>query len=140
VLIGPGTPATEPALRALAAREGVARLGPRPYADVPAYMQHLDVALIPFRADDPHVKGINPNKVYQYLAAGAPVVTTPVLDLAERAPDLVFAAGAEAMAAAVGRLLDAPGDAAMRRALARDHDWDALASRMVGEIERRLAA
>ncbi len=140
VLIGPGTPATEPQLEALAARAGVARLGPRPYADVPAYMQGLDVGLIPFRADDPHVMGINPNKVYQYLAAGVPVVTTPVLDLAERTPDLQFAAGAEAMVRALARALDAPPDRARRHALARDHDWDALASRMVGEIERRLAA
>ena len=54
-------------------------LGPRPYADVPAYMQGLDVGLIPFRAHDPFVQGINPNKVYQYLAAGLPVLTTPLL-------------------------------------------------------------
>jgi UDP-galactopyranose mutase len=140
VLIGPGTPATEPALAELSAREGVARLGPRPYADVPAYMQGLDVGLIPFRADDPHVKGINPNKVYQYLAAGVPVVTTPILDLEPRGADLQFAAGAAGMAAAVGRALDATGSAEARSALARVHDWDALASRMVDEIERRLAA
>jgi hypothetical protein len=44
------------------------------------------------------------------------------------------------MADAVARALDAPGTVEARRALARDHDWDALASRMVGEIERRLAA
>ena len=140
VLIGPGTPATEPALAALAARGGVARLGPRPYADVPAYMQGLDVGLIPFRADDPHVQGIHPNKVYQYLAAGVPVVTTPILDLAEGGTDLQFVSGAAGMAAAVGRALVAPGDAEARRALACGHDWDALASLMVGEIERRLAA
>jgi glycosyltransferase involved in cell wall biosynthesis len=140
VLIGPGTPATEPALAALAAREGVARLGPRPYADVPAYMQALDAGLIPFRANDPHVQGINPNKIYQYLAAGIPVVTTPLLDLDEHAPDLQFAAGPDAMAGAVARALDAPAAAEVRRALVRDHDWGALASRMVGEIERRLAA
>jgi glycosyltransferase involved in cell wall biosynthesis len=140
VMIGPGSPATDAPLAALAAREGVAVLGARPYADVPAYMQALDVGLIPFRADDPHVEGINPNKVYQYLAAGAPVVTTPVLDLAPRPPDLQFACGAAEMAAAVSRALDARGDAAARRALARDHDWDAIAARLVTEIERRLAA
>jgi hypothetical protein len=37
-------------------------------------MQALDVGIIPFRANDPHVQGINPNKVYQYLASGIPVV------------------------------------------------------------------
>src|SRR6185436_15379329 len=81
VLIGPGSPATDGAIRDLASREGVAVLGPRPYADVPAYMQGLDVGVIPFRASDPFVQGINPNKVYQYLAAGIPVATTPLLDL-----------------------------------------------------------
>jgi len=49
VLIGPETPATAPALRALVARGGVALLGSRPYEDLPAYMQSLDVGVIPFR-------------------------------------------------------------------------------------------
>ena len=53
MLIGPGSPATDERVRALAAREGVAVLGPKPYAEVPAYMQGLDVGVIPFRADDP---------------------------------------------------------------------------------------
>ncbi len=140
VLIGPGSPATDAAIASFGAREGVAVLGPRPYADVPAYMQALDVGVIPFRASDPFVQGINPNKVYQYLAAGAAVVTTPVLDLPESAPDLNYAATPDAWARALGAALDAPSDRARRRALARPHDWDALAARMVAEIEARLAA
>lgn len=139
VLIGPGTPATDASVRALAAREGVAVLGPRPYAEVPACLQALDVGLIPFRADDPHVRGINPNKVYQYLAAGLPVVTTPLLDLAADPPQLQFVRDAAAWPAAVARALDAPGEGReRRRALARPHDWSVLAARMVDEIERRL--
>src|SRR5262249_17990351 len=63
VLIGPGTPATEGPLRELASREGVAVMGERPYAEIPAYMQALDVGVIPFRAGVPHVRGINPNKI-----------------------------------------------------------------------------
>jgi teichuronic acid biosynthesis glycosyltransferase TuaH len=140
VLIGPGDPATDAAVRSLAAREGVAVLGPRPYADFPAYLQSLDVGVIPFRADDPFVQGINPNKVYQYLAAGVPVVTTPVLDLEPDPPRLQFAAGADAMARAVEAALDAPRDREALRAKARSHGWDALAERMVSEIERRLEA
>ncbi len=140
VLVGPGTPATDAAVADFARRDGVAVLGPRPYADVPAYMQGLDVGLIPFRADDPFVQGINPNKVYQYLAAGLPVLTTPLLDLAEHAPDLLFAHDVEGFARALGVALDAPADPARRRALARPHDWDVLAARMVAEIDARLTA
>jgi glycosyltransferase involved in cell wall biosynthesis len=118
----------------------VAVLGPKPYEDVPAYMQSLDVGLIPFRASDPYVQGINPNKVYQYLAAGRPVLTTPLLDLEASPPDLVFASSHAEWERALERVLDAVPDPERRRALARPHDWDALSARMVAEIERRLAA
>jgi glycosyltransferase involved in cell wall biosynthesis len=121
-------------------REGVAVLGPKPYEDVPAYMQGLDVGLIPFRASDPYVQGINPNKVYQYLAAGRPVLTTPLLDLEPSPPDLLFASSHDDWQRALDQVLDAAPDPERRRALARPHDWDALSARMVAEIERRLAA
>ena len=139
VLIGPGSPATERAVNELGAREGVTVLGSRPYQEIPAYMQALDVGVIPFRANDPFVQGINPNKVYQYLASGLPVVTTPVLDLTPRPPHLQFASDAAGMVAGVKAALDSPADRDARRALARPHDWDALAGRMVEEIERRVA-
>ena len=138
VILGPGTPATDAPLRALAARGGVALLGARPYDEIPAWMQALDVGIIPFRANHPYVQGINPNKVYQYLAAGVPVVTTPLLDLDERPPHLQFATTPDAFRTAVERALDAGPDRQARRALARPYDWGALAERMVGEIERRL--
>lgn len=140
VLIGPGSPATDAAVAELAAREGVAVLGSRPYAELPGYMQALDVGVIPFRADDPFVQGINPNKVYQYLAAGVPVITTPVLDLAPRSPELQFAASESEWTNALGAALAAGPDREARRAIARGHDWDALAARMVREIEARLPA
>jgi glycosyltransferase involved in cell wall biosynthesis len=140
VLVGPGTPATDDRMAVLAARDGVRWLGPRPYEEVPAYMQALDVGVIPFRAADPYVQGINPNKVYQYLAAGVPVVTTPVLDLPQEPPALAFATDPESMRAAVHTALSAPPSREACRALARPHDWSHLANRMVAEIERRLAA
>lgn len=140
VLLGPGSPATDAAVADFARRGGVAVLGPRPYADVPAYLQGFDVGVIPFRAGDPHVQGINPNKVYQYLAAGLPVLTTPLLDLPENAPDLLFATTVDDWPRALADALAAPADPARRRALARAHDWDALAARMVQEIEARLGA
>jgi glycosyltransferase involved in cell wall biosynthesis len=139
VLIGPGSPATEGAIAALAGRPGVALLGSRPYADVPAYLQALDVGVIPFRAQDPYVQGINPNKVYQFLASGCPVVTTPVLDLEQVPPLLQFADTAAEMVERTHRALDARPDAESCRALARPHDWGGLAARMVAEIERRIA-
>jgi len=140
VVVGPGTPATERAVLELAARDGVRVLGAKPYEQVPAYMQALDVGVIPFRASDPHVQGINPNKVYQYLAAGVPVVSTPILDLEPVAAALRYATDAGSAACAVGELLDGARDREACRALARPHDWSALAARMVQVMEERVAA
>ncbi len=138
VLIGPGSPATDAAVAALAARGGVAVLGPKPYAEVPAYMQALDVGVIPFRAQDPFVQGINPNKVYQYLASGRPVVSTPLLDLEPAPPLLQYASDPAGFARAVAEALAARPERERCRALARPHDWGRLAERMVAEIERRI--
>jgi len=147
VLVGPDSPATAGALTELCRRDGVHRLDAVPYDQVPAVMQAFDVGVIPFRARDPHVVGINPNKVYQYLAAGIPVVTTPILDLTPDPPALAYASSPTEMAAAVAAALAARRDPASAarlaercRALARPHDWSALAARMVAAIEERLAA
>ena len=101
-------------------------------------MQALDVGVIPFQAQNRYVQGINPNKVYQFLAAGRPTVTTPVQDLDPVFPSLQFATSPTEMTSAVGRALDAGVDPEACRSLARPHDWSGLAARMVSEIERRL--
>jgi UDP-galactopyranose mutase len=140
VLVGPGSPATAAAVRRLACREGVAVLGPRPYAELPAYLQGMDVGVIPFRAQEPYVQGINPNKTYQFLASGRPIVTTPLLDLSPAPPCLQFGSTPAETVAAVERALDAPPAPEACRSLAEPHDWGGLAARMVAEIERRIAA
>lgn len=50
-------------------------LGAVPHADAPAVVKRFDVALIPFVCDNVSA-GIFPLKLFEYLAAGKPVVTT----------------------------------------------------------------
>jgi hypothetical protein len=83
---------------------------------------------------------MNPNKIYQYLAAGIPAVTTPLLDLPAAPPDLQFASSPDEMVEAVRVALASGNDPAPRRAIARPHDWDAIAARMVDIMQSRLAA
>ncbi|MGH9151689.1 MAG: glycosyltransferase, partial [Acidimicrobiales bacterium] len=56
---------------------GVLRLGPRPYRDVPAYLQHADVIIIPHRVT-PFTESLDPIKAYECLAVGRPTVATLV--------------------------------------------------------------
>lgn len=56
---------------------GAVILGARPHGDIPAYLQHADVLLVPHLVDD-FTDSLDPIKLYEYLAAGRPIVSTPV--------------------------------------------------------------
>ncbi|MBI5248136.1 MAG: glycosyltransferase [Desulfomonile tiedjei] len=53
-------------------------LGPRPFSALPAYVQHASVGIIPFDVSNcgALVHAVNPIKLYEYMAAGLPVVST----------------------------------------------------------------
>ena len=74
-------------------------LGRKPYADLPAYCKCFDVGLIPFKINE-LTKSVNPIKLREYLAAGLPVVSTPLpeviscnslLPIADKADDFMAA-------------------------------------------------
>lgn len=55
-------------------------MGPRAYAELPACLAAWDVALMPFAINDA-TRFISPTKTPEYLAAGLPVVSTPIVDV-----------------------------------------------------------
>ncbi|HEX8428525.1 glycosyltransferase family 1 protein [Hymenobacter sp.] len=55
-------------------------LGGKDYLQLPAYLQGWDVATLLF-ADNESTKFISPTKTPEYLAAGRPVVSTPIRDV-----------------------------------------------------------
>jgi len=62
---------------ALTGLPNVHLLGRRPYATLPAYAKGFDVGLIPFRVNA-LTRAVNPIKLREYLAAGLPVISTPL--------------------------------------------------------------
>lgn len=116
-------------------------LGPRPYAALPSYLAGWEVALMPF-ALNAATRFISPTKTPEYLAAGRPVVATPVPDVVRAYGDtglVALAATPAAFVAACERAIafdrTAPRWlAAVDRALA-DMSWDATWRRMKGLIE-----
>jgi len=52
-------------------------LGPRAHAEIPPYLYNGDVGIIPFDVEGcPNlVRGVNPLKLYEYMACGLPVVS-----------------------------------------------------------------
>lgn len=61
-------------------RENIHYLGGKSYEDLPAYIAGWDVALLLF-AQNESTRFISPTKTPEYLAAGKPVVSTPIRDV-----------------------------------------------------------
>ena len=61
-------------------RANIHYLGMKRYEELPAYLSGWDVALMPFAINEA-TRFISPTKTPEYLAAGLPVVTTPIADV-----------------------------------------------------------
>ncbi len=68
-------------------RENLRFLGGRSYEDLPACVAGWDVALMPFAINDA-TRFISPTKTPEYLAAGKPVVSTPIADVIRHYADI----------------------------------------------------
>lgn len=134
VLLGPDQ--LEPADRErLLGLPNVQHLGVRPHADVRAYLEAFDVCLLPHRVTE-FTRSLDPLKLYEYLAAGRPVISTPTGNAPDLETHVTCAATCEELVAEAERLLveDDAEQAAARRAAVADETWQARAL----EIERVL--
>jgi glycosyltransferase involved in cell wall biosynthesis len=77
VLVGPVVK-IDPA--ELPRRPNIHYLGGKSYAELPAYLAGWDAAFMPFALNE-STRFISPTKTPEYLAAGRPVVSTPIKDV-----------------------------------------------------------
>lgn len=117
-------------------------LGAKSYAELPDYLSGWDVALMPFALNE-STRFISPTKTPEYLAAGRPVVATPVTDVVRTYGGTGFVRIADTpeafVAAAEAALADGAGAGAPwlaeADALLGGMSWDSTWTRMKGLIE-----
>lgn len=124
VLIGPAL--TD--VGALKALNNVHLMGPKPYTSLPEYVRIFDVCLIPFKINK-LTESVNPIKMFEYLAAGKPVVSTPLPEVAAFSEVVTLADGVDETVSAIRKALDpqAQSETSIRRRqqVAKDNSWDA---------------
>lgn len=124
-LIGPGTWPTN------APPPNVHMLGPRPYHHLPAYFQHADIGLLPMN-DHPANAGRSPMKIYEYAAAGLPVVARRTPELERRRESFLTLYGRpEALPSTLDVALSRPWRRDAVRAVAAGHAWETKAKRLL---------
>ena len=117
----------------LQARPNVHFLGWKPYAQLPSYLRGIDVALLPQRIND-YTRAMFPMKYFEYLAAGRPVVATPLPALAELTALHRQADTRVAFVDAIASALAAPVAIPIDHPTLQSHSWEARIDAMLDRI------
>ncbi|MDQ6627857.1 MAG: glycosyltransferase [Pseudomonadota bacterium] len=120
-------------------------LGQQSYDVLPQLLAGWDVALMPFALND-STRFISPTKTLEYMAAGKPIVSTPIRDVVVSFGDVVAIAddAPSFVTACRDALAETGADAEVRRvrmaAQVAAYSWDDTAAQIAAAIEGCLAA
>lgn len=124
----------------LKGRANVHILPPVPADQVPGFVRSFDLGLVPYRVTQETIHA-SPLKVYEYLAAGLPVVAADVPGARQFAGVLSIARSIEQWESAIAAALacDDAARRAERRAAVEPHTWDARVGTLSGYLLEALA-
>ncbi len=110
-------------------------LGPKRFEEIPAYIHHSDVCVIPHKIDA-FTRSMNPLKIYEYLACGKPVVSTPVAGVEPFKPYITLADDPAAFSQAIRRAVSENSSSLEeeRKRAALEHSWDKRVDTVIGKI------
>jgi glycosyltransferase involved in cell wall biosynthesis len=128
-------------LNEMSALPNVHLLGNRAVQTLPAYVQGMDVCVMPYEIND-YTNFIYPLKLHEYLAAGRPTVASPIHSVVpfRDVVSLARTAGEwqRAVDAALGPAANLPDVERARRARAANHDWELLVAKIARHLRSRL--
>jgi glycosyltransferase involved in cell wall biosynthesis len=119
-------------------------LGQKTYDELPYYIAHWDVAMMPFAINE-STRFISPTKTPEYLAAGKPVVSTPVHDVVRSYSEtgfVYFGASADQFTDAIRSALSIADKNKWLEAvdeLLSTNSWDMTCEKMLKQINRTLS-
>jgi glycosyltransferase involved in cell wall biosynthesis len=145
-LVGPVLGGAQEELDKLTAHANVTHSGAVPHDQVPAILREFTIALIPFRYGE-LTRGVNPNKLYEYLAVGLPVVATRFCREVQMFPDIVRAAEpGEEFVNACERTIQLLTEGSRSKIamdakrIAKEHDWNDIAEKFWSNVRTMMEA
>lgn len=108
--------------------------GSRPYKELPKYLRHFDICVVPWQQNHPFTFYGSAIKVREFLASAKPVVISPIYEYLKVPGIRVYRTPAEFIAAVEDAMLnDSPSDGRRRQDYVRGSTWD-VRTRQVGQI------
>lgn len=116
-------------------------LGEIRYEEIPNYLKAIDVAIMPYKRNE-LVRSINPVKLYEYLAAGKPVVCMDYADTAGLEGVIHAARDSNEFISLIKKCLkeNSPGLVNKRIEAVKDNTWENRVEMLSGLMEEKLKA
>ncbi|WP_077736078.1 teichuronic acid biosynthesis protein TuaH [Bacillus sonorensis] len=140
LFVGPDGTNGDPEFQELLQEENVIWTGPAAPAEVPAYMNVIDIGIMPYKPS-PYNNAVFPLKLFEFLAAGKPVVglNLPSTEKVQKEHIYRHIAGSDmrAFTKACEELEmshDDPSLTELRKKTAKEKDWHQLFFEMTGKL------
>jgi glycosyltransferase involved in cell wall biosynthesis len=135
LFVGPGTEEDKNALK-----EGYPNIviqDPVSGTEVPRVIREFDIGMIPYNTEKEDMDYVFPRKACEYLAAGKPVISTPLKEVECLRPYVQVATDAEGFIRKAEEVTDENEIATeARRTFAKKYDWDFLMKGLVAILSQ----
>ena len=113
--------------------------GWRSYFELPSFLKGFDVAIIPYLVND-WTNTINPNKIYDYYAAGIPVIATPIVELCHQEKYVTLCQNCDEFTIAIEQALKGSLENKIQKGIqfAELLSWDLIAKEIICELVRLI--
>ncbi|MFH1426651.1 MAG: glycosyltransferase [Candidatus Kerfeldbacteria bacterium] len=138
VIAGPVWKSVEDSVKRLGKKPNVNFINQIPYEELPNLIQCFDVAIIPHKVDA-LTQSMNPLKIYEYLAAGKPIVASPIAG-ADQFQDLIkLAVSPEEFTVKIQKAIELDSQELIdrRKSMAKMHSWTQRIHTMLEIMESR---
>lgn len=139
VFIGYIDPGTRRLAKPLMALPNAFFLGWRDYYSLPSYLKGFDVAIMPYKTGD-FMQSVNPNKMYQLMATGVSIVSTPIPEILRFTSVIEVGDDVGSFIAAIERCLGRKDQTRRMEqiTIARRESWDERTKMVVNMIRESL--
>lgn len=111
-------------------------LGKKNYSELPGYLAHSDVCIIPYRIND-YTRHVFPLKMFEYMATGKPIVSTELPSLEQYRSVIGMAGDFDGFVERVEDCLrrDSEEQRALRISMARRHTWENRKDQLLQHVQ-----
>jgi glycosyltransferase involved in cell wall biosynthesis len=135
VIVGPIFPEQEMEINRLKkSYHNFYALGKKSYNLLPNFIRAFDACIIPFKINE-LTRGVNPNKLYEYLAAGKPVISTALPEVKKYDGTVYVAENYDEFLSYINKALTSTHDLEKFFKIANENTWEEKAKEMVKIIQ-----